>query len=180
MKILMITGSPHKKGTSALLADRFIAGAERSGHQVKRFQAAFEEVRGCLGCGYCKKHGGECVQKDGMEKVKGDLLEADMIVFVTPLYYFGMSSQIKAVIDRFYAVNSALRAKPKKAMLLATCADEDDWAMDALIAHYSTVVKFLGWEDCGTLLAQGMHVREDIENSEYPQMAEKMGRGVGK
>lgn len=64
MKVTVITGSPHKKGTSALLADKFIEGAKESGHEVLRFDAAFEEVKPCLACDYCASHDGECIRKD--------------------------------------------------------------------------------------------------------------------
>ena len=53
MKITVITGSPHKNGTSALLADRFIKGAKEAGHNVFRFDSAFEQVKPCLGCDHC-------------------------------------------------------------------------------------------------------------------------------
>ena len=63
MKVTVITGSAHKKGTSALLADKFIEGAKEAGHEVFRFDAAFENVKPCLGCEYCSSHDSECVQR---------------------------------------------------------------------------------------------------------------------
>ena len=117
MKILVITGSPRKKGTSAVLAEQFIAGAESAGHTVVRFDAALKNVAPCIACSYCKKHESECALKDDMANLIPDLVAAEMVVFVTPLYYSGMSAQLKAVIDRFYSINSILRATPKQAML---------------------------------------------------------------
>ena len=122
MKILVITGSPHRRGTSMLLADEFSAGAEAAGHKVIRFDAASSRIEPCRACDYCRSHDTECIQKDDMVYLRDDLLEADAIAFVTPLYYFGMSAQLKRVIDRFYALNDALRT-PKRALLLATCGD---------------------------------------------------------
>ena len=119
MKITVITGSPHRRGTSALLADEFIRGAGEAGHEVFRFDAAFEKVGPCLGCDKCRD-GGACIQKDSMEKLNPVLLESDLVVFVTPLYYFGISAQLKAVIDRFYAENDRLQKSKKKAVLMAT------------------------------------------------------------
>lgn len=102
MKITVITGSPHKDGTSALLADKFIQGAKKSGHDVFRFNAAFEDVHSCNGCDHCGMNG-PCVFKDSMSKLLPELLVSDLIAFVTPLYYWGMSVQLKKVIDRFYS-----------------------------------------------------------------------------
>jgi multimeric flavodoxin WrbA len=175
MKILVLTGSPHKKGTSALLADRFCQGAEEKGHTITRKDLAFLSLHPCMACNYCRSHEGACVQQDDMQQIFPLLLEADMVVFVTPLYYFGMSAQLKMAIDRFYAINDQLQAHPKKAILLATCGDTDSWAMDGLHLHYQTICRYLGWQDVGYLPAFGMYVRSDIESSDYPQKAYELG-----
>ena len=103
MKVTVITGSPHKKGTSALLADEFIRGAQEAGWEAFRFDAAFEQVAPCLGCDRCGIGTAPCVQKDAMQKLMPELLTSQAVALVTPLYYFGFSAQINRVIDRFYA-----------------------------------------------------------------------------
>ncbi|MCJ7835442.1 flavodoxin family protein [Cuneatibacter sp. NSJ-177] len=178
MKIVLITGSPHKKGTSALLAEEFIRGAEEAGHTVARFDAAFQEVGNCRACNYCRNHDGECIQKDGMEQLLPILMEAELVVFAMPLYYFGMPAQIKSVIDRFYAKNSKLLGSGKKAALLATCADTAPWALDVLTAHYQTICRYLQWEDAGMVLAPGVGVRKDIEETDYPEKAWEFGKSL--
>ena len=62
MKILVITGSPHRRGTSMLLADEFSAGAEAAGHKVIRFDAASSRIEPCRACDYCRSHDTECIQ----------------------------------------------------------------------------------------------------------------------
>lgn len=178
MKIVILTGSPRRKGTSALLADMFMEGAREKGHEVTRFDAAFTEVGGCLACGYCREHDGACARQDGMQEVYAPLLAADLVVFVTPLYYFDMSAQLKNVVDRFYAVNKTLADHPKQAMLLATGNSVKDWAMDALKLHYQTILRHLGWTDRGMLLAQGVGTREAIEATDYPEQAKAMGMSL--
>lgn len=175
MNILMMTGSPHKKGTSALLAEQFAKGAAAAGHQIAWADTAFMDIHGCRGCDHCRTHGGVCIHKDDFLSLSGDLLKADLVAFATPLYYFGMSSHLKAAIDRFYASNETLMAQNKKAVLLATCADTESWAPEALKAHYAAILRYLGWEDRGILIAPGMAVRSDIEASDYPAAAFKMG-----
>ena len=178
MKITVITSSPHKNGTSALLADEFIRGANESGHDVFRFNAAFEKVNPCFGCDRCGSGSAACIQRDSIEKLKPELLAADAVVFVTPLYYFGMSAQLKTVVDRFYAFNSKLMGSGKKAILLATSYDDNDWTMADITSHYRTIVKYLKWNDAGILLAAGCGSRSVIEKTDYPAKAYRMGREI--
>ncbi len=178
MRIVIITSSPHKRGTSALLAEEFARGAGEAGHDVFRFDAAFEKISPCLGCDRCGPGRAACVQKDSMEKLNPHLLEADAVVFVTPLYYFGMSAQLKMVIDRFYANNYQLMGSGKKAILLATSYDANNWTMQALTAHYVTLLKYLKWNDAGALLAMGCGSRSDIERTDYPAKAYLLGKAL--
>ena len=163
MKILVITGSPHRRGTSMLLADEFSAGAEAAGHKVIRFDAASSRIEPCRACDYCRSHDTECIQKDDMVYLRDDLLEADAIAFVTPLYYFGMSAQLKRV---------------KRALLLATCGDTETWVADALQAHYEALCRYLRWQDCGRIIAIGAYTRSDIETSDYPGRARRLGESL--
>jgi len=128
MKITIITGSPRKNGTTSLLAEEFIRGAKEAGHDVFLFDAAFEKIAPCVACDRCQVNGAKCVQNDSMEKLNPELLAADFIVFITPLYYFGMSAQLKLAIDRFYANSSKLETG-KKTILLAAAHDNENWTM---------------------------------------------------
>lgn len=92
MKIVVITGSPHRHGTSALLADRFIQGAREAGHEIFRFDAAFQDLHPCLGCDRCRQGDKVCVWKDDMTGLNPHLLAADMIVFASPIYYYDWSA----------------------------------------------------------------------------------------
>ena len=86
MNILMITGSAHKKGTSSYLADAFAKGAKEAGHAVCRFDAAYKNVHPCIGCDSCQKNGRICVFKDDMQELNPELLKAEVVVFVSPIY----------------------------------------------------------------------------------------------
>ena len=100
MKIVMITGSPHRHGTSALLADAFIQGAQEAGHTVFRFDAAFQELHPCRACERCHNTDKGCIYKDGMEELNPHLLEADLVAFASPIYYYDWSAQLKLAIDQ--------------------------------------------------------------------------------
>ena len=92
MKIVVLCGSPHKAGTSALLADKFIEGAQAAGHEVFRFNAAFEDINPCRGCDACGMNG-PCVIQDAISaKLIQKLVDCDMVALVTPLYYYGFSA----------------------------------------------------------------------------------------
>ncbi|GKU30364.1 flavodoxin family protein [Clostridium folliculivorans] len=177
MKITVITGSPNRKGTTALLADKFIEGATEVGHDVYRFDAAFENVKPCISCGYCASNDSECVHKDSMSKLNDKLLESEMIVFVTPIYYYTMSAQIKAVVDRFHANNAKLSGN-KKAMLFAAAYGSDDETMEGLEKTYEAILSYLNWNNAGVLLAKGCPAREVIETTDYPNLAYEMGKNV--
>lgn len=174
MKITVITGSPHKNGTSSLLADEFIRGATESGHTIFRFDSAFEDVKPCLGCDKCRKSGA-CVRKDAMEKLYPELIEANAIVFVMPVYYFGMPAQIKTVIDRFYFPESKMKGGRKTA-LLATAYSPHNEIMTSLVAQYQQVADWMGWANAGMVLATGCGARDDIEHSQFPEQAFALGK----
>lgn len=107
MKILVLEGSPNRKGSSNMLAESFVSGVQEAGHEVKIISAAHSKIQPCIGCVTCG-YDGPCVQKDDMEQIGKDILNADMIVFVTPLYYYGMSAQLKVLVDRFCALNGRI------------------------------------------------------------------------
>lgn len=108
MKIVVLTGSPRRNGNSAYLAEQFIKGAEEQGHEVFRFDCAMREVGPCRACNRCGMDG-PCVLKDDFDVLRPHLIDADMVVFATPMYYFGVSAQMKRVIDRFYAINGKIK-----------------------------------------------------------------------
>lgn len=101
MKIVVLQGSPNKNGSSNLLAVEFIRGAEEAGHFVQVVDAAHADIHPCIGCIHCG-YEGPCMQKDDMNRIRKMILDADMLVLVTPLYYYGMSAQLKTLIDRLY------------------------------------------------------------------------------
>lgn len=175
MKVLVLTGSPHAKGTTALLADEVCVGAKEAGYEVTRIETAKLDVHPCLGCYHCRDNDGRCVFDDDMTQIYSHLLTVDVVILVTPLYYFGMTAQLKRVVDRFFAINPFLRETPKRLYLLAACGDKEQWAMDALVLHFQTLCRYLHWQEGGKVLAIGAYTREDLKDSDYPNLARNLG-----
>lgn len=111
MKIVILMGSPNKNGSTMILADSFMQGAKSAGHTCEIIDVCRANIQPCFGCVRCG-YEGPCVQKDDVETIRGKLLSSDMVVFATPLYYYGMTAQLKAVVDRFCAYNSSLSSRP--------------------------------------------------------------------
>ncbi len=141
MNILVIESSPHKKGSSNLLAGHFIEGAEEAGHQEQ-------------------------------------ILQADMLVFVTPLYYFGMSTQLKTVIDRFYSFNGALTGKRVKTALIVAAWDSKEWTMKDIQSHYETLCGYLDFQDQGQILGTGCGTVSMTRATEFPKQAYELGKSL--
>ena len=97
-----------------------IRGAQEAGHSCTVIDAAHANLHPCTGCVRCG-YEGPCVQKDDVEKFRREILEADMMVFVTSLYYYGMSAQLKTLIDRFCAFNSSIQHKYMQAAPTPCC-----------------------------------------------------------
>ena len=119
MKIAIFNGSPRKQNTSAMV-QAFIEGAEAAGHEAEELQVGKMNIGGCLGCEYCHTKGdGKCIRKDDLEQIMPAYLEADMVVFASPIYYFTMTAQMEAAIQRVYCIGKPAKAK-KAALLLSS------------------------------------------------------------
>lgn len=177
MKIAVLTGSPRKNGNSAYLAEQFIKGAEESGHEVWRFDCAFRQVEPCRACNRCGMDG-SCVISDDFRELRPRLVEADMVVFATPMYYFGIPAQMKRVIDRFYAINGRIKGACKKAAFLMTYADTSAEEAEPMLAHYRTLTDYLGWTSAGEVVAPGVWTAGSVRDTDYPRQAYLLGRSL--
>jgi len=176
MKILVLTGSPRENGNSSILADNFMRGVKEAGHEVIRFDAASSDVHPCIACNSCGMDG-PCVFQDDFETVREHIIPADLVVFATPMYYFGISTQLKAVIDRFYAINGKIHV-PKKAVLLMTYANNSRKNESPIITHYEVLLEYLGWTDVGRVIAPGVWPVGAINNTPFPEQAYRLGKNV--
>lgn len=177
MKIAVLKGSPNINGSSNLLAKNFIKGAEESGHEIIEIDAANSNIQPCTGCINCG-YEGPCILNDDMNMFREQILKSDMLVFVTPLYYYGMSAQLKTLIDRFCSRNSTIQNKHYKSALLTVAWNSENWTFEALESHYNTLIKYLNLEDKGRILGYGCGTISMTEFSQYPKEAYELGKSL--
>lgn len=169
-EILLITGSPRRRGNTAVMADAFIQAAEAKGHHVTRLDAAFLQVRGCTACYACRDKGIPCVIRDDFHLVEEALERADALVLAMPLYFYSFPAQIKAVIDRLNSVHYCIRAgkgyRVREYALLACCAVDDVGAFDGLRIPMRYLGGEFGWRYVGEVLATGLTSYEETNRAE--------------
>lgn len=102
MKVLGIYGSPRKEGNTELMLDAFLEGAAGEGAQIERVSVRDLKISGCLGCGQCDATG-VCAVKDDMVSVYPLLAQAERIVVATPIFFYGVTGQLKLLVDRSQA-----------------------------------------------------------------------------
>ncbi len=189
-RILIVVGGGRPKGNTAQLVENFVDGAESAGHQVEVISLLKEEVRGCLGCNACR-YGKPCVQKDAFNNMVPKIQAADLIVFASPLYFWTISSRLKAFIERFYAIAQEdpypLMGRYEKypikdCALLMTAADNYFWTFEQAVSYYRfAIVNYIGFRDRGMLLAGGCgetNASPRIDQTGYLDKAFAFGRHI--
>lgn len=170
MKIAVLNGSP-RKGTTTAMVQAFREGAEAAGHVVEEYQVGKMKIAGCLACEYCHTKGeGTCIQKDDLEKILPAYKEADMIVFASPIYYFTMSAQIEAAIQRVYCIGKPLKAK--KAALLLTSGSPGVY--DSAIAQFKGYTAYTGIEAAGVIASNGEENGSEAKLNEVRDFAKAL------
>ena len=156
MNILVLNGSPRPNGNTKKMATAFCEGALSRGHKTTVVDVCKMKIGGCLACEYCHTKGnGMCVQKDDMQEIYALVSEAEMLVIASPIYYHGLTGQLKCAIDRFYAV--AFPAKPsklKKVAMILSSGDADMYE-GAMFSFQGDFLDYLGLENMGVFTAHG-------------------------
>lgn len=102
-KVLILSGSPRKNGNSDLLCDEFMRGALDNGNEVEKIRVAEKKINYCRACYYCSKNNGVCCINDDMADILQKMIDADVIVLASPVYFYSIDAQLKALIDRTVA-----------------------------------------------------------------------------
>lgn len=175
-KVLILSGSPRKNGNSDLLCNEFLRGAQEAGHTVEKIRVQEKKVACCLACYACREVG-TCVIKDDMAQIMQQIIDCDVLVLASPVYFYSIDAQLKAVIDR--TVCRWTEVKDKEMYYIMTAADEERSSMD------TTLACFRGYADCiegavekGVLYGTGVYEAGAVRQTGLMQQAYEMGRNV--
>lgn len=176
-KVLILSGSPRKSGNSDLLCDEFMRGAVESGNEVEKIRIAEKNIGYCSACYYCKDNKGACVKKDDMAEILEKIILADVIVMASPVYFYSIDAQMKALIDR--SVARWLEIKNKEFYYIATAAEDSDTVMDGTLACMR------GFADCfnrsverAVISGKGVYEKETIKGKPVMTEAYLSGKDV--
>ncbi len=179
--ILVLTGSPRRNGNSDRMAEAFTKGALAAGHKVMVFNAGRKDIKGCKACNKCWSEGEPCIYRDDFDELTPLLEEADVIMFSTPLYWFTLSAQIMAPLNRIYAYISDDCKRPlkiKESFFFVCGADEDIKIFDGAVTTYKAISNYTKWKNKGILTVPGVQAKGDIDKTDALSQAEKMGRSL--
>jgi len=185
MKIVCLNGSPRVKGNTATIAKNFCDSAEKSGAEVSTWYLNKMDFRGCQACNGCKTKSEKCVLKDDLSEVLDAVLESDVLVMATPIYYGEVSAQLKAFIDRtfsflvpdFHNAEKPSRVNPgKKLVFISSQGNSDENAYNDVYPRYSNFFKMMGFESSELIRACGLNAITDIlEHEDILQQAQELG-----
>lgn len=174
--VLILSGSPRKNGNSDLLCDQFAKGALEAGHKVEKIHVAQKNIGYCRAC-YACKNTGKCVIQDDMAEVLQKMINADVLVLASPVYFYSIDAQLKAVIDR--TVARWLEVKNKEFYYIVTMADS------GVQSAKTTLDCFRGYADCvegavekGVIIGDGVYEKGKISGHPAMQKAYEMGKCV--
>lgn len=175
--IVVLSGSPRKDGNTALLVQAFVQGAEET-NTVEIISVADYKVNPCTGCNACmqtEKHA--CVQQDDMAQIFVKIKKADVLVIASPVYFYGISAQLKALIDRFHTPKRNTLHVRKLALILVGAAELPE-LFDAIKTQYRLVLNFFHLEDAGMVLVRGAKDKGDVQNGSGLKEAYALGKSI--
>ena len=176
-KILILSGSPRKAGNSDLLCDEFLRGAAEAGNKVEKIWIPGLKIGYCRACYYCTAHNGECCVKDDMAELLQKMLDADVLVLASPVYFYSINAQMKAVFDR--TVARWLEVKNKQFYYIMTAAEDEEHTMDCTLECFRGLAAcFEGSKECGIICGKGVYEKGEIRDTPYMQQAYEMGKSI--
>ena len=177
MNILILSGSPRKGGNTDLLVEAFVKGASQK-HHVEVVSVRDYKVNPCMGCNACfKNKDNTCAQKDDMPLVYEKMSQADMLVIASPVYFYGLSAQLKTVIDRFHNPIRDTFPLKKMALLLVGAATLPE-LFDSILTQYKLCLNFFKLENAGRVLVPGVKDKGDIKNTDALNEAFELGQQI--
>ena len=176
-RIIVLVGSVRREGNTELLARAFAEGAGKR-HEVELVSVADYNVHPCLGCNCCfAAEGNQCVQKDDMRKIYEKLKGADTLVIASPVYFYGVSAQLKALIDRLHTPMRNQFPIRRLGLILVGAAVLPE-LFDPILAQYRMILRFFGLTDIGHILVRGSKEKGDVLQGDGLKQAYDLGNGL--
>ncbi|MBO4313086.1 MAG: flavodoxin family protein [Desulfovibrio sp.] len=175
--IVVLAGSSRVNGNTDILAKSFADGAKEH-NTVEIISVAKYKIYPCIGCNSCKRNEeNKCFQNDDMHIVYDKLKHADILVIASPVYFYGLSAQLKAIIDRFH--NPVRNSFPiKKLGLILVGADVLPELFDSIIAQYDLTRRYFGLDDIGKVLVRGAEAKGDVHKTDGVRQAFELGKSL--
>lgn len=184
-KVLILVGSPRIHGNTELLAEAFAEGVREQRnsngnqlHEVEILNVARMNIAHCTGCNTCfTREGNDCARHDDMDKVYAALARAEILVIASPVYFYGISSQMAATIDRLHTPLRNTFHIHKACLLLCGAATLPD-LFNAITTQYEMVLRYFNIEDCGRVLVPGVKDKGDIQNTDALEKAKMLSEKI--
>jgi len=174
--VLILSGSPRKGGNSDILCDEFARGAIESGNQVEKVMICDRQIGYCKACYGCRPSG-VCVIKDDMAEILEKMHWADVIVMSSPVYFYSIDAQMKAVIDR--TLPQWTQLKGKELYYIMTAADTENGVMDCTLACFRGFAVCLPQsKEMGVIYGTGVYEPGAVRATKHMQDAYEMGKRV--
>ena len=185
MKVLGIMGSPRIRGNTDLLMEEALKGALSQGAEVEKLVVDRLDIAPCREYYGCRKDG-NCVMRDDMDAIYEKLLAADAVIVASPMFFYGLTSQLKALIDRCQALwvrRYELKREPptagRKGAFIAVGATKGQQLFDGSILTIKYFFDAIGVEYAGELLVRGADKKGDVKQQPAAlSQAFEMGRGL--
>jgi multimeric flavodoxin WrbA len=184
MNVLGIMGSPRVRGNSDVLLDDALAAAEKAGAQVEKIILDRKKISGCKDCKKCNETG-LCVIKDDMPEIHTKILAADAIIHSVPVYFWSMTAQMKAYLDRWCALFDATwrwqkdyypKMKGKRIALITVCGDANVHTADPIVHSFKSTVDMTGMHWLGVVMASATDKGDILKDNEAREQAAELGR----
>ncbi len=174
-KIVILTGSPRRKGNTFAMVNAFRTAAKEQGHTITQFDTAFMKVAGCRGCDKCYSRSSACIYRHTFNPIADAIFDADFILIASPVYWYTFPAQIKAVIDHFYAFCVGKKdLQGKQCALIACCAETSLETFDGIRFAFEKTMEYLQCQIVDEILIPCVTTPGDIKQTDGEKRAAEL------
>lgn len=177
MKILAFIGSPRRGGNTDILVDQVLESSKTLGHTSEKLYLYDYEISPCIDCRKCKKGDYVCTTDDGMQEIYPKIEAADVMIFGTPLYWFGPTAKMKLLIDRMRPFVANRKLEGKRGVVVVASGGETKFCKP-LIEMFRLTFGYLGIEFAGKVLGQAFDKGDIRQNQAALNKARKLGASL--